>query len=84
MCHLSVYKSVLDFVEQPLDPFGTRAGNVDQLTRQFVFNLKQGSGEDGQRTDGDKVIEKLCLTGYLDQRKDDNLVSQINKAERAP
>ena len=83
VCHLSVYKTVLDFVEQPLDPFGTRAGNVDHLTRRFVFGLKAGSGEDGQRTDGDRVIEKLCLTGYLDQRKDDNLVSQINKAERS-
>ena len=38
VCHLTVYKTVLDFIDQPLDPFGTKAGNVDLLTRQFIFN----------------------------------------------
>ena len=38
MCHLSVYKTVLSFIEQPIDPFGTQASNVDLLTQKFVMN----------------------------------------------
>lgn len=38
VCHLSVYKAVLEFLEQDLDPFGTKAGNVDLLTQKFILN----------------------------------------------
>lgn len=35
-CHLSVMHSVLGFLEQPLDPLGTRLENVDFKAKQFV------------------------------------------------
>ena len=41
VCHLTVYKAVLDFLEQPLDPFGTKATNVDLQMRQFVMKKTQ-------------------------------------------
>ena len=36
VCHLSVMHTVLDFLEQPLDPFGTKVHNVDERTRVFL------------------------------------------------
>jgi hypothetical protein len=32
-CHLTVMHAVLGFLEQPLDPFGTKIENVDIKTR---------------------------------------------------
>jgi len=64
VCHLSVYKTVLDFIEQPLDPFGTRAGNVDLLTNHFIFAKKADSKD--EEGDGDRILAKLCLLGYFD------------------
>jgi len=38
VCNLSIYQSLLNFLEQPLDPFGTRQENVDLKTRIFVHS----------------------------------------------
>ena len=59
VCHLSVMQTVLDFLEQPLDPFGTRLHNVDERTRAF---LQSGPEE----TEGDRLLRKLQLVGYFD------------------
>lgn len=80
VCHLSVYESVLGFLAQPLDPFGTAAGNVDQLTQEFIFN--QGQQKAGNESAGDRVLAKLCLMGYFTQRVGEDPVSQINNLEK--
>ena len=35
-CHLTIYSSFLAFVEQPLNPFGMKAINLDETTRLFL------------------------------------------------
>ncbi len=62
-CHLTVMHSVLDFLEQPLDPFGTRLENVDLKAKQFVVL-------DNPITEGDYLLNKLSQVGYLDQNRD--------------
>ncbi len=58
-CHLSVLHTVLNFLEQPLDPFGTKSQNVDVKTGKFVY-------KELQETNGDKVLSKLLKVGYFD------------------
>ncbi len=62
-CHLSVMHTVLNFLEQPLDPFGTRTQNVDAKTNTFIF-------KEQEQTNGDKVLNKLLKVGYFDQGRD--------------
>ena len=62
-CHLTVMHSVLNFLEQPLDPFGTRIENVDVKTRLFSENPKPS-------TKGDRMINKLSNAGYFDQGRE--------------
>ena len=59
VCHLSVMQAVLDFLEQPLDPFGTKMYNVDERTRSFLSSVTDES-------DGDLLLRKLQLVGYFD------------------
>ena len=47
-------QAALDFLEQPLDPFGTRMQNVDLLTREFLAGAKSD------------LISKLLEVGYFD------------------
>lgn len=81
VCHLTVFKSVIDFLEQPLDPFGTKSQNVDLLTRKFVFNDKVAATKLSEQSDGDRLLTKLCLLNYFDQRKGESVAAGINEME---
>ena len=76
-CHLAVYHSFLDFLEQPLNPFGTKSINIDENTRKFI-NLETNAEE----TDGDRLLMKLGDVGYFDQGRRDTLVTSINNVEK--
>ena len=53
---------MLDFLEQPLDPFGTKVHNVDERTRLFLAA--------NDVTEGDHLLRRLQLVGYFDQGRD--------------
>ena len=59
VCHLTVMHKVLDFLEQPLDPYQTKIQNVDFKTRGFMKNLEPQSS-------GDHLLLKLQSVGYFD------------------
>ena len=63
ICHLSVYKTVISFLEQPLDPFGTKSTSVDTLTKKFIFNDKMTATSPAELSDGDRFLAKLSLLG---------------------
>lgn len=65
-CHLTVMHSVLGFLEQPLDPFGTRSENVDMKAKQFILT-------DNPVTEGDHLLNKLSKVGYFDQNRDPSI-----------
>lgn len=62
-CHSTVMHSVLGFLEQPLDPFGTRLENVDFKAKKFVVL-------ETPVTEGDFLLNKLSKVGYFDQNRD--------------
>ena len=75
-CHLAVYQSFLDFLEQPLNPFGTKSFNIDENTRKFI-NLETNA----QVTQGDQLLMKLKDVGYFDQGRE-TPVTSINNIEK--
>ena len=69
-CHLSVWEMTLCFLENEIDPFGTKAANVDSKTRQFLSY--EVPSED--LLQGKKLLQKLALIGYFDQNAAKDLV----------
>ena len=50
------------------------------MTRKFIF-AKMTTDEKGQYSEGDKLLAKLCTTGYFDQRRNDNTVESLSRVE---
>ena len=66
VCHLTVYTKVMQFLDQPLDPFGTKSQNVDFIISKFIFNQKDEEGKiEMPKTDGDQLLAKLMTLGYF-------------------
>lgn len=61
--HLFVYHKALNFLEQDMDPFGTKAVNVDKQIKDFVKNERT---EEMEHNDGSMLLNKLLMIGYFD------------------
>ena len=67
MTHLSLYNTMINFLEQPLDPFGTAAENADMKVRKFVM---YDSIPVNEMSTGDRLLNKLGMVGFFDQGRD--------------
>ena len=64
-CHLTVFNKFMSFVEQPQNPFGMQAINLDAMTRKFI-----NQEVSGETTQGDELLMRLSDSGYFDQGRD--------------